>query len=162
MRKFLCFSLLLLNISAFSQGEVKTEIEWLSIEKAQELAKKYDSNMLVFFFRKGCPECKQMKAETLQNPEIIKLINENFFPVTLNARTKDTLIYNGKQYVNQQPKKDGETWRHDLYHELVVDGKHQYVYPYIVVINGEHQNVKYIPGFKPAILLKRILLSLVK
>jgi len=162
MRKFLCFSLLLLNISAFSQGEVKTEIEWLSIEKAQELAKKYDSNMLVFFFRKGCPECKQMKAETLQNPEIIKLINENFFPVTLNARTKDTLIYNGKQYVNQQPKKDGETWRHDLYHELVVDGKHQYVYPYIVVINGEHQNVKYIPGFKPAILLKRILLYLVK
>jgi thioredoxin-related protein len=162
MRKFLCFSLLLLNISAFSQGEVKTEIEWLSIEKAQELAKKYDSNMLVFFFRKGCPECKQMKAETLQNPEIIKLINENFFPVTLNARTKDTLIYNGKQYVNQQPKKDGETWRHDLYHELVVDGKHQYVYPYIVVINGEHQNVKYIPGFKPAILLKRILRHLVK
>ena len=162
MRKFLCFSLLLLNISAFSQGEVKTEIEWLSIEKAQELAKEYDSNMLVFFFRKGCPECKQMKAETLQNPEIIKLINENFFPVTLNARTKDTLIYNGKQYVNQQPKKDGETWRHDLYHELVVDGKHQYVYPYIVVINGEHQNVKYIPGFKPAILLKRILLHLVK
>jgi thioredoxin-related protein len=118
--------------------------------------------MLVFFFRKGCPECKQMKAETLQNPEIIKLINENFFPVMLNARTKDTLIYNGKQYVNQQPKKDGENWRHDLYHELVVDGKHQYVYPYIVVINGEHQNVKYIPGFKPAILLKRILLSLVK
>ena len=162
MRKFLCFSLLLLNISAFSQGEVKTEIEWLSIEKAQELAKKYDSNMLVFFFRKGCPECKQMKAETLQNPEIIKLINENFFPVTLNARTKDTLIYNGKQYVNQQPKKDGETWRHDLYHELVVDGKHQYVYPYIVVINGEHQNVKYIPGFKPAILLKRILRLLIK
>jgi len=162
MRKFLCFSLLLLNISAFSQGEVKTEIEWVSIEKAQELAKKYDSDMLVFFFRKGCPECKQMKAETLQNPEIIKLINENFFPVTLNARTKDTLIYNGKQYVNQQPKKDGETWRHDLYHELVVDGKHQYVYPYIVVINGEHQNVKYIPGFYPAIRLKRDLLQLIK
>ena len=162
MRKFLCFSLLLLNISAFSQGEVKTEIEWLSIEKAQELAKKYDSNMLVFFFRKGCPECKQMKAETLQNPEIIKLINENFFPVTLNARTKDTLIYNGKQYVNQQPKKDGETWRHDLYHELVVGGKHQYVYPYIVVINGEHQNVKYLPGFYPDIRLKRSLLQLLK
>ena len=162
MRKFLCVSFLLLSISAFSQGEAKTEIQWSSIEKAQELAKKYDSDMLVFFLRKGCPECKQMKAETLQNPEIIKLINENFFSVMLNARTKDTLIYNGKQYVNQQPKKDGETWRHDLYHELVVDGKHQYVYPYIVVINGEHQTIKYIPGFKPAILLKRILLYLVK
>jgi thioredoxin-related protein len=162
MRKFLCVSFLLLSISAFSQGEAKIEIQWSRIEKAQELAKKYDSDMLVFFFRKGCPECKQMKAETLQNPEIIKLINENFFPVMLNARTKDTLIYNGKQYVNQQPKKDGETWRHDLYHELVVDGKHQYVYPYIVIINGEHQNIKYLPGFFPAIRLKRSLQKLIK
>jgi len=162
MRKFLFFSFLLLSISAFSQGESKTKIQWLSIEKAEELAKKYDSDMLVFFFRKGCPECQKMKVETLKDPEIIRLINENFFPVMLNARTKDTIIYNGKKYTNQQPKEDGETWRHDLYHELVVGGGHQYVYPYIVVINGKNQNEKYLPGFKPAILLKRILLLLIK
>ena len=162
MRKFLFVSFLLLSISAFSQGEAKTEIQWLSIEKAEELAKKYDSDMLVFFFRKGCPECTKMKVETLQNLEIIKLINENFFPVTLNARTKATIIYNGKKYTNQQPKEDGETWRHDLYHELVVGGKHQYVYPYIVIINGEHQTIKYLPGFFPAIRLKRSLQKLIK
>ena len=162
MRKFLFVSFLLLSISAFSQGETKTEIQWLSIEKAEELAKKYDSDMLVFFFRKGCPECTKMKVETLQNLEIIKLINENFFPVTLNARTKATIIYNGKKYTNQQPKEDGETWRHDLYHELVVGGKHQYVYPYIVIINGEHQTIKYLPGFFPAIRLKRSLQKLIK
>ena len=162
MRKFLFFSFLLLSISAFSQGESKTKIQWLSIEKAEELAKKYDSDMLVFFFRKGCPECQKMKVETLKDPEIIRLINENFFPVMLNARTKDTIIYNGKKYTNQQPKEDGETWRHDLYHELVIGGGHQYVYPYIVVINGKNQNEKYLPGFKPAILLKRILLLLIK
>ena len=162
MRKFLFFSFLLLSISAFSQGESITKIQWLSIEKAEELAKKYDSDMLVFFFRKGCPECQKMKLETLKDPEIIRLINENFFPVMLNARTKDTIIYNGKKYTNQQPKEDGETWRHDLYHELVVGGGHQYVYPYIVVINGKNQNEKYLPGFKPAILLKRILRLLIK
>ena len=162
MRKFLCVSFLLLSISAFSQGEAKTEIQWLSIEKAEELAKKYDSDMLVFFFRKGCPECTKMKVETLQNLEIIKLINENFFPVTLNARTKATIIYNGKKYTNQQPKENGETWRHDLYHELVLGGGHQYVYPYIVIIDGEHQPIKYLPGFYPAIRLKRDLLQLIK
>ena len=162
MRKFLCVSFLLLSISAFSQGETKTEIQWLSIEKAEELAKKYDSDMLVFFFRKGCPECTKMKVETLQNLEIIKLINENFFPVTLNARTKATIIYNGKKYTNQQPKEDGETWRHDLYHELVLGGGHQYVYPYVVIIDGEHQPIKYLPGFYPAIRLKRDLLQLIK
>ncbi len=162
MRKFLFVSFLLLSISAFSQGETKTEIQWLSIEKAEELAAKYDSDMLVFFFRNGCPECKKMKVETLKNPEIIKLINENFFPVMLNGRTKDTIIYNGVAYYNQQTEEQGKNFRHDLYHELVVGGKHQYVYPYIVVINGEHQNVKYLPGFFPAIRLKRSLQKLIK
>ena len=162
MRKFLCVSFLLLSISAFSQGEDKTEIQWISIEKAEELAKKYDSDMLVFFFRNGCPECKKMKAETLKNPEIIKLINENFFPVMLNGRTKDTIMYNGKKYTNQQPIEHGKNFRHDLYHELVVGGKHQYVYPYIVIINGEHQNIKYLPGFFPAIRLKRSLQKFIK
>ena len=162
MKQLVVVLFLLFSFSSFSQGEDKTEIHWISIEKAEELAKKYDSDMLVFFFRKGCPECTKMKVETLQNLEIIKLINENFFPVTLNARTKATIIYNGKKYTNQQPKEDGETWRHDLYHELVLGGGHQYVYPYIVIIDGEHQPIKYLPGFYPAIRLKRDLLQLIK
>ena len=162
MRRILFVSFLLLSTSAFSQGEAKTTIEWLSIEKAEELAKKYDNDILVFFFRKGCPECKRMKVETLKDPEIIRLITENFFPVMLNARTKDTIIYNGKEYINQQPKEDGETWRHDLYHELVVGGGHQYYYPYIVIINGKHQVIKYLPGFYPAIRLERSLQLFIK
>ena len=162
MKQLVVVLFLLFSFSSFSQGEAKTEIQWLSTEKAENFAAKYKNDMLVFFFRNGCPECIKMKAETLKNPEIVKLINENFFPVMLNGRTKDTIMYNGKKYTNQQPKEDGETWRHDLYHELVVGGKHQYVYPYIVVINGEHQNVKYLPGFYPAIRLKRSLNQIIK
>ena len=154
--------LFFLSFSAFSQGQEKKEIQWLSIEKAEELTEKYKSDMLVFFFRNGCPECKKMKAETLKNPEIVKMINENFFPVMLNARTKDTLEFNGKRYFNQQPIAHGKSFRHDLYHELVKDGKHQYVYPYIVIINGKHQVTNYIPGFFPKERLKRSLQKLLK
>ena len=63
MRELVCLSFLLFSFSAFSQGEAKTEIQWLSIERAEELAKKYDSHMLIFFFRKGCLDCKRMKRE---------------------------------------------------------------------------------------------------
>ena len=90
----LCF--FFLSFSVFSQGQEQKEIHWLSIENAEELTEKYKSDMFVFFFINGCPQCKKMKAETLKNPEIVKLINENFFPVMLNARTKDTLEFNGK------------------------------------------------------------------
>ncbi|MBC8265433.1 MAG: thioredoxin fold domain-containing protein [Flavobacteriales bacterium] len=162
MRKFFCIGLLLLSISVFSQGEAKTEIQWLNIEKAEKLAAKYNSDMLVFFFRNGCPECKKMKAETLQNPEIIKLINENFFPVMLNARTKDTIVYNGKEYINQQPAEHGNNFRHDLYHELANAIKGRYYYPYIVIIDGQHNKVSKMPGFFPAARLKRSLQQALK
>ena len=162
MRKFLCVSFFLLSISAFSQGEVKTEIQWLSIERAEELAKKHDSDMLVFFFRNGCPDCKRMKEQTLQNPEIIKLINENFFPVMLNGRTKDTIIYNGVAYYNQQPIEHGKNFRHDLFHELVEAIKGQYYYPYIVIIDGEHKKISSLPGFFPKERLQRRLQNLIK
>mgnify|MGYP001186995383 CR=1 FL=1 len=162
MRELVCLSFLLFSFSAFSQGEAKTEIQWLSIERAEELAAKYDSDMLVFFFRNGCPECKKMKVETLKNPEIIKLINENFFPVILNGRTKDTIIYNGVAYYNQQPIEHGKNFRHDLYHELADAIKEQYYYPYIVIIDGEHNKVSSLPGFFPKERLQRSLQKLIK
>ena len=154
--------LLIISISSFSQGEDKTDIQWLSLNKAEKLAEKYDSDILIFFFRNGCPDCKKMKEQTIKNPKIIKLINDNFFPVILNGRTKDTIVYNGKKYTNQQPIKDGSTFRHDLYHELVIGGGHQYYYPYIVIINGDHQIIKYLPGFYPAARLERSLLKLIQ
>jgi len=161
MRKLVLLNFLLLfSIAAFSQGEAKTKIQWLKLNKAEELAAKYDNNMLVFFYRNGCLDCNKMKEKTFKNPEIIKLINENFFPVMLNARTKDTIVYNGKKYFNQQPVEHGSTFRHDLFHELADAVKGQYYYPYIVIINGEHQTIKYLPGFYPAIRLKRSMASL--
>jgi len=162
MKQLVVVLFLLFSFSAFSQGEPKTEIQWLSLEKAEEFTKKYKNDMLVFFFRNGCPDCKKMKEETLENPEIIKLINENFFPVILNARTKDTIIYNGKEYVNQQPIKQGKNFRHDLFHELADAIKGQYYYPYIVIIDGDHNKISKLPGFYPKERLKRSLIRAVK
>ena len=162
MRRFLLLSFLIIPILSFSQGEEKTEIQWLNLNKAEKLSEKYNPDMLIFFFRNGCPDCKQMKEQTLKDPEIIKLINENFFPVMINGRTKDTITYNGEKYSNQQPIKDGSTFRHDLYHELVIDGGHQYYYPYIIIIDGDHNIKEYLPGAYPSIRLKRRLLEILK
>ena len=160
--RFLFLSLLIIPIFLFSQGRDKTEIQWLNLNKAEKLSEKYNSDMLIFFFRNGCPDCKQMKEQTLKDPEIIKLINENFFPVMIDGRTKDTIIYNGKKYSNQQPIKAGSFFRHDLYHELVIDGGHQYYYPYIIIIDGDHNIKEYLPGAYPSIRLKRRLLEILK
>jgi len=160
MKQLIVVLSILVSNNLFSQGHTKSSIQWLNIEEAEQLTERYTNNMLVFFFRKGCPDCNRMKSETLRDPKIIKLINENFYPVALDARSKDTINFNGKEYINQQPIDHGRTFRHDLYHELVVGGNNQYVYPYIVIVDGKHRPIRYLPGYLPTVRLERSLIKL--
>ncbi len=48
----------------------------LHLKKAEHFAKKYNKNILIFFYRPGCDYCENMKKETLSDPLVIKKINE--------------------------------------------------------------------------------------
>ena len=68
-----------------------------------KLADKYNKNMLLFFYRPDCEYCEKMKNESLADPSVISLINENFFPVMINGKSKDPITYNDITYVNNKP-----------------------------------------------------------
>ena len=90
-----------------------------------------------------------MRKETLKSPEVIKLINNNFLPVKINGYTKDTIVFNGKIYGNQQPSSSGrKDWSHDFYFEY---GKHNnsMIPPTIVIIDGSLRKIKQLTGYKP-------------
>ena len=155
------FAILLLLATApfiaFSQGAVKTEIDWIPLEKAKKYAKKYDKNILVFFYKKDCPYCEEMKRETLKDINVVNLINNNFFPVKIDSRTKDTILYNGIKYSNQQPISHGSTFRHDFYHEVARfnrNGEDLTTTPTVVLFNNKFEKIKVLPGkqAKPLIL----------
>ena len=65
-------------------------------EKFQEYSKKYNQNILLFFYKPNCEYCDKMKKETISDPEVINLINSNFLPVRINGYSKDTIIFNEK------------------------------------------------------------------
>ena len=153
---FFCSSLF-----SFSQGAVKTEIDWITLEKAKKYAKKYDKNILVFFYKKECPYCEEMKKETLSDQTVIDLININFLPVKIDSRTKDTIYYNNKAFGNQQPASSGRhDWRHDFYHEVArfnQKGKELTTTPTIVLFNSKFEKLTVFPGKQPKpLLLRRI------
>ena len=161
MKKIIVLLLAIIPILVFSQGAVKTEIDWIPLEKAKQYAKKYNKNILVYFFKKNCPYCEEMKRETLKDINVVNLINNNFFPVKIDSRTKDTIIYNGIAYGNQQPESSGRNdWRHDFYAEVAPftqNGASQLTTPSIVIFNNKFEKIKVLPGkqAKP-LFLRRI------
>ena len=165
MKKILIL-FLLCPILVFSQGEVKTKIDWIPLEKAKEYSKKYDGKTLIFFYKEHCPYCETMKKETLSDAAVIKMINNNFFPVKIDSRTKDTIIYNRVAYGNQQPESSGRhDWRHDFYAEVASftrNNESQITTPTIVLFNSKFEKIKSLPGQQPKKLLLRNLKPYIK
>ncbi|MEC9209909.1 MAG: thioredoxin family protein [Bacteroidota bacterium] len=151
---------------SFSQGAVKNEIDWISLEKAKVLSKQHNEKILIFFYKKNCEYCEKMKKETLSDPSVIQMINNNFFPVKIDSRTKDTIMYNGKAYGNQQPASSGRhDWRHDFYAEVAAferNGNSQITTPCIVLFNNNFEKIITMPGNHPKELLLRRLKNYIK
>ncbi len=142
----------------FAQGgEPKKSIDWINLEKAKKYAKKYNKNILIYFYKKDCPYCEEMNKETLQDKIVINLINQNFFPVKINSRTKDTIIYQNKKYSNQQPIQQGSSWPHDFYREVAKMKNEQTTTPTIVLFNNDFEKITSFPGKQSKqLLLRRI------
>ena len=158
MKRIAILILTLAPILTFAQGAPKLEIDWIPLEKAIKFAEKYNQNILIFFYKEHCPYCEEMEQKTLSDNSIINLINNNFLPVKINSRTKDTIYYNDKSYTNQQPVSDGYTWRHDFYAEVTEftrNNTKQSTTPTIVLFNNNFGKIRTFPGKQPKQLLLR-------
>ena len=166
MKKLAILLLALAPYFVFSQGQVKNEINWISLEKAKKYAKKYDKNIFVYFHKKDCPYCEEMKRETLSDQTVIDLINHNFFPVKIDSRTKDTIYYNNKVFGNQQPESSGRhDWRHDFYAEVARfnrNGEDLTTTPTVVLFNSKFEKIKVLPGKQAKPLLLRNIKAYIK
>ena len=160
MKKLVVILLVMSPFFVFSQDTIYNTINWIPLEKAKEYAKKENKDILIFFYRKNCPYCDEMKKTTLKDTTIVDLINNNFYAVKIDSRTKDTIYYNGVKYSNQQPIEHGSTFRHDFFHEVArFKQKNQEVTttPSIVLFSSKFEKINIFPGKqnKP-LLLRRI------
>ena len=158
MKQIIILLLIINPLLTYSQGATKTEIDWITLEKAKQYAKKYNKEILIFFYKKDCEYCEKMKKEALSDMQVINLINNNFLPVKINSRTKDTIYYKGTKYSNQQPVEHGYTFRHDFYAEVssfTRDNTEQSTTPSIVLFNNKFEKLKNLPGLQSKQLLLR-------
>ncbi len=122
MRK-IYYTLLILFCFSTTYAQEKTEVKWVSFEEAIELNKKEKKKILVDVYTNWCGWCKKMEATTYSNPAIADYINENYYPVKLNAERKDTVRLGEQVFINQNPQ--GRRTPHDLAVSLL-NGKMSY------------------------------------
>ncbi|HQQ12888.1 MAG TPA: DUF255 domain-containing protein [Bacteroidales bacterium] len=136
-------SLLILSASAsFAQ---QPKIKWLTFEEALTKSKKTPKKLFMDMYTDWCGWCVKMDESTFANPVIAAYINENFYPVKFNAERQDTVMFEGKAYVNANPGKKRSS--HQLAQALM-QGKMSY--PSYVFMGEDLKVLTVVPGYYPA------------
>jgi thioredoxin-related protein len=73
-------------------------VKWMSFEEAVSKSQASPKKMFIDVYTSWCGWCKKMDASTFSDPDVAKYINENFYPVKLNAETRDTIRFMDKQF----------------------------------------------------------------
>ncbi len=115
MRSLFFVIFFIVKLTVFSQ--IKTDsIKWLSIEQAGAEFIKKQKPVLIYFYKSHSDSCRKQEKTTFSNPEVANYINILFYPVKIDAETKDSLrFFDGKYYYNS--KSTGKV--HDLANQLV-------------------------------------------
>lgn len=92
----------LLWIFNFSGGpaitDTRDKLSWLKLQEAESAFNKQRKPILVDLYTDWCGWCKVMDKKTYSDKNVVAYLQENFYPVKLNAETKESITFFGKSY----------------------------------------------------------------
>jgi thioredoxin-related protein len=136
--------IIFIPFAGLAQDSGTSRVKWYSIEEAEKLNKQQPRKIMIDVYTDWCGWCKKMDKETFNHPVIAAYINEHYYPVKLNAESKEQIVFNGTTYKYVAQGARG-------YHELaagLLNG--QMSYPSVAYMNEKMELLGAVPGYMNA------------
>ena len=126
-----------------------TAVNWLTLDEAMRLQKQNPKKIFVEVYATWCGWCRKMEGN-FTNPVIATYINNNYYPVKLNAETRDALMFKGRSYkfINE-----GNFHVNELA-LFLLDYKQSY--PGVVFLNEQGDKINCSNGYMDAIMVENL------
>lgn len=122
-----------------SYRKVVKSINWVGWDDLPELLHHKPKKILVQIGTSWCGWCKRMEYVTMQQPEIVDLLNKHFYCIKLDGEATEPVYFDGKTYQfnpNYAKRRNGA---HQLAVELL---SNHIVYPSTVVFTPQYKKIK--------------------
>jgi thioredoxin-related protein len=84
--------------SADKPASPPEKLTWMTLKEAQQAMLTEKRPILIDLYTDWCGWCKVMDKKTYTNAKVIAYLQQNFYPVKLNAETKEAVNWNEKTY----------------------------------------------------------------
>lgn len=146
-----CFVAVCLLMTSVAVGQ---EIKWMTWEEAAAANEKNPKKIFVDVYTDWCGWCKRMDATTFIDSSIVRMMNDHFYAVKLNAEQKETILWRDMEFKWMAGGRNGY---HTLAAELL---DRQMSYPSFVLLDSEFARIMISPGYKDApALLKQLMFA---
>src|SRR5882724_13117816 len=73
-------------------------LKWMNLNDATENLQKEKRPVLIDLYTDWCGWCKIMEKKTYSNKNVMQYVQDKFYPVRVNAESRETITWNGKDY----------------------------------------------------------------
>lgn len=138
---------------SFSQ-EKKSTLKVFTFSEVEKMHKQNPKPIVVFISTDWCKICHGMKATTLENNEVVKLLNRKFYFIKLNGEEKESITFLGNNFIYKPTGTN--TGVHELTNELASINK-RIAYPTTTILNSNFEIDLQLVGFYNSKKMKKIL-----
>tara|TARA_B100001146_G_scaffold213216_1_gene213420 strand:- start:65008 stop:65553 length:546 start_codon:yes stop_codon:yes gene_type:complete len=140
MKYLLTFLLVITTASLSAQ-----KIQWMTMNEALAAQEKAPKKIIMDVYTTWCGPCKLLDKNTFSNPDVIKFINTNYYPVKFNGEGQEEITYQDFTYTNPnyQEGRKGRNATHFFADALKLRG-----YPSLVFFAEDGTLIQAIPGYK--------------
>jgi thioredoxin-related protein len=141
LQKLLIFLILILMCFSQQVGSQDEQIQWISFEELDEKLDQGPKKVLIYFHTSWCTYCRKMEKEVFTNPEVVKLINQQYLAVKFDAESTEEVTFEGVIFRNANPQNSFNRGVHE-FTELLAMHQGQFTPPVFLVLDEKFKVIQ--------------------
>lgn len=117
----------------------REKLSWMDVNEVRSQMVTEVKPVLIDLYTNWCYWCKVMDKKTYTNEKVIQYISDHFYPVKLNAESKDTVYWGNKAYSYN------DNYKVNDFALYATSG--QVGFPTTIIFTDDHTEPVAIPGF---------------